>query len=156
MKEVKAYIPHREPFLFVDEIVELNDKSIITRKHIGRQEYFFKGHYPGYPVMPGVLMCEAIMQSGAILIAHCQEKDLMGDVPVVTKINNVKFKNMVLPDSDMEIHVELTDKISSAYYLKGKAFVNSKVAVSLDFACALVKKEKNKTEENNKGEDTPR
>ncbi|MBF0336240.1 MAG: 3-hydroxyacyl-ACP dehydratase FabZ [Nitrospirae bacterium] len=143
MNDVRTYIPHREPFLFVDEIVEIDDKSIKTKKYIGSGEYFFKGHYPGYPVMPGVLMCEAMMQSGAILIAHCQNKDLLSDVPVVSKINNVKFKNMVLPDSTIEMHVELTDKISSAYYLKGKAFVNSKVVVSMDFACALVKKGEN-------------
>ncbi|MBF0345679.1 MAG: 3-hydroxyacyl-ACP dehydratase FabZ [Nitrospirae bacterium] len=140
MDNVKDYIPHREPFLFVDEIVEITETSIKTKKFISEEEYFFKGHYPNYPLMPGVLICEAILQSGAVLISHLVKGDIKDDVPVVTRMNNVKFKKMVLPQSTIEMQVELVEKIQSAYFLKGTAKVDNKIAVYLDFACGLVRK----------------
>ncbi len=136
MSEVTKYIPHRPPFLFVDDIIETNSDRIVTRKKIDADEEFFKGHYPGNPIMPGVLLCEAIFQSGAILIA----KNIGGEIdgtPVLTRINNAKFKNMVKPGDLVTIEVNLKEKLSNAFFMRGKAFVDGKVAVIVEFACCL-------------------
>ncbi|MBF0554999.1 MAG: 3-hydroxyacyl-ACP dehydratase FabZ [Nitrospirae bacterium] len=140
MNDIKDYIPHRKPFLFVDEIIEIKDSHIRTKKYISDNEYFFKGHYPGFPLMPGVLLCEAILQSGAVLIANITKENIKNDVPVVTRMNNIKFKRMVLPNNTLEMSVELIEKISNVYFLKGVAKVDNNVVVSLEFACGLVKK----------------
>ncbi len=136
MSEVTKYIPHRPPFLFVDEIIETSYDRIVTRKKIDADEEFFKGHYPGNPIMPGVLLCEAIFQSGAILIA----KNIGGEIdgtPVLTRINNAKFKNMVKPGDLVTIEVNLKEKLSNAFFMRGKASVDGKVAVIVEFACCL-------------------
>jgi len=95
MKDIKDYIPHRWPFLFVDKILEIDDNTIKTTKFISQNEGFFKGHYPGFPLMPGGLICEAVLQSGAILLAHILQEDIKDEIPVVTRMNNVKLKRMV-------------------------------------------------------------
>ena len=140
MEEVLKAIPHRPPFLFVDKIVELTENKIKTTKEISPEEPFFKGHYPGNPIMPGVLICESIFQTGAILLSS-----IIGDVgegtPVLTRIGNAKFKNMVMPGSLLEMEAELVEKVSNAFFLKGSASVAGKTAVTVEFAVSLVKSE---------------
>ncbi len=140
MNDIINYIPHREPFLFVDKILEIDGNTIKTTKFISQKEYFLKGHYPGFPLIPGVLICEAVLQSGAILLAHILQEDIKDEIPVVTRMNNVKLKRMVLPGSNIEMRVELVDKISGAFYLKGTVRVESNIVAYLEFACGLVKK----------------
>ena len=140
MDEVLKAIPHRPPFLFVDKIVDLTDKSIKTTKLISPEESFFKGHYPGKPIMPGVLICESIFQTGAILLSHIIGPAGEG-VPVLTRINNAKFKNMVKPGDTLELEAELVEKVGDAFFLKGKASVSGKTAVTVEFAVALAKSE---------------
>jgi 3-hydroxyacyl-[acyl-carrier-protein] dehydratase len=136
MEEILKAIPHRPPFLFVDTIVELTDTKIKTTRKARPEEEFFKGHYPGNPIMPGVLVCEAIFQSGAILLSR-----IMGNVedgvPVLARINNAKFKNMVKPGDTLEIEAEIAEKMSNVYFLKGKASVDGKTAVTVEFAVTL-------------------
>jgi len=140
MEEVLKAIPHRPPFLFVDKIVELTETKIKTTKEISPEEPFFKGHYPGNPIMPGVLICESIFQTGAILLSS-----IIGDVsegtPVLTRINNAKFKNMVMPGSLLEMEAELVEKVSNAFFLKGSASSAGKTVVTVEFAVTLVKAE---------------
>lgn len=126
--------------MFVDEVADITDTHIRAKKYISGDADFFKGHYPGFPLMPGVLVCEAILQTGAVLIAHITKENIKDDVPVVTRMNNIKFKKMVLPGDTIEMSVEIIDNRSNVYYLKGAAKVDNKLAVSLDFACGLVKK----------------
>src|SRR5437773_12389164 len=105
--EIEAAIPHRPPFLLVDEIVERSEKRIVCRKTFRADEWFFAGHYPHFPITPGVLLCEAAMQAGAILIAG----DVPADgVPVAARMNDVRFKRMVRPGETIEMEVELTDR----------------------------------------------
>lgn len=136
MEEILSAIPHRPPFLFVDTIVELTDTKIKTTRKARPDEEFFKGHYPGNPIMPGVLICEAIFQSGAILLSR-----IMGNVedgvPVLARINNAKFKNMVKPGDVLDIEAEIAEKMSNVYFLKGKASVDGKTAVTVEFAVTL-------------------
>jgi 3-hydroxyacyl-[acyl-carrier-protein] dehydratase len=131
-------IPHRPPFLLVDEIVSVDEQSIRTRKHVNPDDPVFKGHFPGNPVLPGVLICEAVVQSGAVLIAHMPGINMQGMVPALTRISNAKFKQMVRPGDVLEMEVKLKEKLANAYFLEGSAKVNGKTAATLEFACTAV------------------
>ena len=136
MEDVLNAIPHRPPFLFVDKIIELTDTKIKTTKEISPEEEFFKGHYPGNPIMPGVLICESIFQTGAILLSHIIT-DISEGTPVLTRISNGKFKNIVRPGSTLEIEAEVVERVSNAFFLKGKASVEGKTAVTVKFGVSL-------------------
>lgn len=136
MEDVLNAIPHRPPFLFVDKIIELTDTKIKTTKEISPEEEFFKGHYPGNPIMPGVLICESIFQTGAILLSHIIT-DISEGTPVLTRISNGKFKNIVRPGSTLEIEAEVVERVSNAFFLKGKASVEGKTAVTVEFGVSL-------------------
>jgi len=140
MEDVLNAIPHRPPFLFVDKIVELTETKIKTTKEISPEEPFFKGHYPGNPIMPGVLICESIFQTGAILLSNIIS-DISDGTPVLTRISNAKFKNIVRPGATLEIEAEVVEKVSNAFFLKGKASVEGKTAVTVEFGVTLAKSE---------------
>jgi len=137
MEDVLQAIPHRPPFLFVDEIVEMTETKIRATKKISSDESFFKGHYPGNPVMPGVLICESIFQTGAILLSRIIGYT-SGGTPVLTRISNAKFKNMVKPGALLEMEAELVEKVSNAFFMKGKASSEGKTVVTVEFAVSLV------------------
>jgi 3-hydroxyacyl-[acyl-carrier-protein] dehydratase len=136
--DICRLIPHREPFLWIDEVVTESAQRLMARKLIPSDLDVFRGHYPGRPVLPGVLLCEAAMQAGAILIAR-QEGDSLaaGRVPVATRINNVKFRRMVQPGDCLEIEVELVERIGDAFFLKARIRVAGQSAAQLEFACTL-------------------
>jgi 3-hydroxyacyl-[acyl-carrier-protein] dehydratase len=128
---------HREPFLFVDRIVEWTDSRIVCTKVFTGEEDFFAGHYPGFPLVPGVLLCEASMQCGAILLSrHLSGRG--GKLPVATRIRDVRFKRMVRPGETIRMEVELIERMAGAFFLKAKATVDGKLAVRFEFACAEV------------------
>jgi 3-hydroxyacyl-[acyl-carrier-protein] dehydratase len=141
MQEFLQYIPHRPPFLFVDRVVSCTEDSIEAQKDIKLEEPFFKGHYPGRPIMPGVLILESVFQTGAILmgkrIEGAEER-----LPVVTRVNHVKFKHAVFPGDTMEIKVKLTEEVEPACFLSGRVKVNGKLAATVDFAVMLVEEVK--------------
>ena len=129
-------IPHRPPFLFVDEIVELSHERIITRKLADPEADFFRGHYPHQPVMPGVLLCECCFQAGALLIAHRIGAHEAGKgIPVVTRIKDAKFKRIVRPGEMLHVEVTLDDILAKAYFLTGRVTVEKKTAARVTFAC---------------------
>lgn len=131
-------IPHREPFLFVDEIVEVDEQHIVTAKYVDPSADFFRGHYPDEPLMPGVLQCEACFQAGALLVAH-----LLGagrpwrGVPVVTRIADARFKRIVRPGDKLRCEVTLDDTLDNCFFLTGRASVDGKLASRVEFACML-------------------
>jgi 3-hydroxyacyl-[acyl-carrier-protein] dehydratase len=133
---IKAAIPHREPFLLLDEIVEQGDARIVCRKRFTGEEFWYAGHYPAFPLTPGVILCEAAMQAGAVLLSKIAPST-PGSVPVATRANNVKFRNMVRPGDTIEITAELVERMADAFFLNAKVTVDGKTAVSLDFACKL-------------------
>jgi 3-hydroxyacyl-[acyl-carrier-protein] dehydratase len=132
-------IPHRPPFLWVDRIISQSDNNIETEKYIAKDLEIFKGHYPDYPILPGVILCEALFQTGALLIAElaAQKPNAPMGIPVVTRINKARFKREVLPECTINMRVSLTEQVGPAWFMKGKVLVGGKVAVSLDFACTL-------------------
>ena len=136
LAEIHAAIPHRPPFLWVDEIVERNEKRILCRKTFRDDEWFFAGHYPGYPITPGVILCEAAMQAGAILLAQ-HAPPIEHGVPVAARMNDVRFKRMVRPGDTIEMEVELTDQISNAWYLSAKVTCAGQLAVRFEFTCTV-------------------
>jgi len=139
LEEIKAAIPHRDPFLFVDEIVECTEDRILCKKTFHADEPFFVGHYPGNPIVPGVLQCEAAMQAGAILLTRIYDKEeLAGRLPVVAKLEKVRFKEMVRPDDTLLLEVKFRDKVAGIYFLHAKVTVGGKTTAQLDIACALI------------------
>lgn len=129
-------IPHRPPFLFVDEIVEVTDRRIVTTTYADPEADFFRGHYPGQPVMPGVLICECCFQAGALLIAHrLGGFDESKGIPVLTRIQDARFKQMVTPGRTLQIEVTLDEELHGAYFLTGRAMVDGQLAVRVTFAC---------------------
>jgi len=133
--EIERLIPHREPFLWIDEVVECTAESIHARKRVPVDLDVFRGHFPAQPVLPGVLLCEAALQAGAILIAHNTPLE-QGQVPVVTRLNNTKFRRIVRPGDVLDIHARLSDQLANAFFLEAHIEVDSRTAVRLEFACA--------------------
>lgn len=132
--DILDLIPQRPPFLFVDKIVDRTENSIKTTLKVTGQEDFFKGHFPGNPIMPGVLLQEALFQTGAALMAGRAG----GGLGVVTRVQNAKFKNMVRPGDELHMEVELTESISNAHYMKGTTKVDGKTVLVIEFAVASV------------------
>ena len=137
--DILKAIPHREPFLFIDEVVACDDRHIHCRRTFRADEFFYRGHYPRYPLTPGVLLCESGMQAGAILLSR-HAAGAQG-VPVATRIGDVRFKRMVLPGETIDIEVELVERLADAFYLKAKITCQGKVAARFEFACAMASEE---------------
>jgi len=134
---IEAAIPHRPPMLLVDEIVRRDEQSIVCRKTFRRDEFFFQGHYPGYPLVPGVILCEAAMQAGAILLAEFMQPG--EGVPVATRLNDVKFKRMVRPGEMIEMEIRLNERLADAFFMQAKVTCAGKLAARFDFACTMAK-----------------
>lgn len=139
---ITSRIPHRPPFLWLDSIISLTDDEIIAVKEISADLDVFNGHYPDYPLMPGVLLCEAIFQAGALLISENLNNDkkeatVPAGVPVLTRIIGAKFKREVVPGDIITLTASLSEKLGPAWFMKGSVQVAGKVAVKVEFACTL-------------------
>ncbi len=141
LDEILNLIPHRPPFLWVDRIISVANNHILTEKDIPYDLNILQGHYPGNPIVPGVLLCEAIFQSGALFLAknNSLENKIETRFPILTRIGNVKFKKTVFPGETLEIKVTLTESISTVSLMKGVLKVNGKIAVTVEFACAMLR-----------------
>lgn len=135
LETIHAAIPHRAPMLLVDEILSQEEDSIVCKKTFREDEFFFQGHYPDQPIVPGVILCEATVQSGAVLLSSKMKQQT--GVPVLTRMSDVKFKNMVKPGDSIEMSVKIDEIVSTAYYLTGVAKVGGKVAARLSFTCTV-------------------
>ena len=130
--EIEAAIPHRPPMLLLDEIVERGEDRIVCRKTFDAGEFFFQGHYPDFAIVPGVILCEAAMQAGAVLLSKLDIAEK--GVPVAARLNDVKFKRMVRPGETIEIETRLNERLRDAFYLSAKVSCEGKTAVTLNFA----------------------
>ena len=137
-------IPHRPPFLWLDRVLEITDSSIVAEKRIPEDLDLFQGHYPDYPLMPGVLLCEAVFQAGGVLLAEIlisginpSNDDPVLAKPVLTRILGAKFKREVRPGDTVTISAKLVERVGGAWFLKGTVRVDGKVAVQVEFGCIL-------------------
>ena len=125
--------------LLVDEIVSQDEHSIVCRKRFRAEEFFFDGHYPDNPIVPGVILCESAVQSGAILLAEVLSA-ATDMVPVLTRMGDVKFKAMVKPGDEIENTVKIDEIVSTAYYMTAQVRCHGKLVTRLSFTCSLAPK----------------
>jgi 3-hydroxyacyl-[acyl-carrier-protein] dehydratase len=142
MEDIHRRIPHRPPFLFIDNILEITDTGAKASLTVREDFSFFEGHYPGNPIMPGVLLCESVFQTGAIFLADFLKDQTLTDdkvTPVLSRIRDARFKRMVLPGDQIEISVSIKDQMGQFYNLTGEIKNKYKTALTISFALALVK-----------------
>lgn len=142
MNEVYRTIPHRPPFLFVDEIVAEEGDSLTTTRVLRADETHFAGHYPGNPIMPGVLLCEAAFQTGAILLVKRDGGDVGGRTPVLTRISDARFKNIARPGDELTIRVTWQEAHGRFHFLRGSITSGDRKILTVDFGLALIEEEK--------------
>lgn len=139
LEHIEKTLPHRFPFLLVDKIIELTDKQIVGVKNVTFNEWFFQGHFPGNPVMPGVLQIEALAQTGGLLCINAMPEGKYNTY--FLKIDNCKFKQMVKPGDTMLLKMELTAPIRRGICeMHGTVYVGGKVATEADLVAQLVKR----------------
>ncbi len=145
MNDVYGTIPHRPPFLFVDEIIEVTAQSAVAKRTVRADEPHFAGHYPGNPIMPGVLLCEAVFQTGAIYLVKkltAAGESLDGLTPILSRIKEAKFKNMVKPGEILTIEARFKESHGKFHFLHGTVKrSDGKLALAIDFALALIKEQ---------------
>ena len=143
MDEIYRLIPHRPPFLFIDRILEINENGAKAGLRVTESMPFFQGHYPGNPIMPGVLLSESVFQTGAIFLSkQVIGEEILNDqsaTPVLSRIRDARFKRMVKPGDDLVISVSPVDQIGQFHNLRGEVRNADKVAMTVSFALALVK-----------------
>lgn len=136
-EEIKKIIPQREPFLMIDEVETfVAGESCIAYKNVSEDEYYFKGHFPGNPIMPGVLMVEALAQTGAVAILSMEEN--RGKNALFGGINNLKFKKQVTPGDKLKLEVKIIKKKGPIGIGEATATVDGKIAVKGELTFAIV------------------
>ncbi len=137
MSQVTDLIPHRPPFLFVDEIVSESADGLVAKRTLRADEEFYKGHYPGAPITPGVLLCEAVFQTGALYLARTMAgKGTSAGVPLMAKISDVRFRNPVYPGETITIEVKQKEMLGGFYMMSGSVKSGDKRVLTVDFTVA--------------------
>jgi len=146
-EEITRHIPHRPPFLFVDEIIDETDDRLTARLQVRPEFDFFRGHYPGNPIMPGVLISEAVFQAGAVFLARKADGEFGGEVPVLTRIEGARFRSIVRPGDELTIEVRLKEHLKNFYFMRGSVKAGARRVMTIDFSVALMPPESGPAEE---------
>ena len=142
--EIQKLLPHRYPFLLVDRVLEIEkDKKIVGLKNVSMNEPFFAGHFPDYPVMPGVLIIEAMAQTGGILASYSIGGN-KGNIPFFTGIERAKFRNPVFPGDQLRFELIVLKKRGSLWCFNAKACVGEKIAAEAEIRAMLIDEGKRK------------
>jgi len=136
--QIEAILPHRYPFLLIDRVIELERmKRIVAIKNVTANEPFFSGHFPGYPIMPGVLIVEAMAQAGgALLLTEIPDRDRK--LMVFTGIDKAKFRKPVTPGDQLRIEVDVVAWRTSVVKMQGRSYVDGKLVCEATLTCQLV------------------
>jgi 3-hydroxyacyl-[acyl-carrier-protein] dehydratase len=135
--EILARIPHRPPFLFVDEIVSETADGLVARRTWRTAEDFYSGHYPGAPITPGVLLCEAVFQAGALYLSKSlANQAARGGVPLLVKISDVRFRSPVFPGDTVLIEVKRKDVLGGFYIMSGAMKRGDTRILTVEFSVA--------------------
>ena len=140
-KDVLEAIPHRPPFLFVNKILHLDDSEIVCELHIKEDAFFFEGHYPDKPIMPGVLMCEAVFQTAGIFLSKMLQSkfpEMGAKVPVLTRLREAKFKRMAFPGDTLRLEAKFQQMLKNFFFFKGRAIKGEQTLVTLEFVLGMV------------------
>ena len=144
IQEIMGFLPHRYPFLLIDRIVEFEPtKRLVAIKNVTINEPFFQGHFPGYPIMPGVLVVEAMAQAGGIIMMH-ELPDRDDRLVVFTCIERAKFRQPVTPGDQLRIEVNVLSFRTRAGRIEGKATVDGKLACEATLTCQVVSRRREK------------
>ncbi len=140
-REIAKILPHRYPFLLVDKVIhlDLNANEIIGIKNVTNNEPFFQGHFPNVPIMPGVLIVEAIAQTGGILV---YKKGFTDKIAVLLTVSKARFRKPIYPGDVIEMHVKALHISGKGGKIQSKAMVDGKIAVEAELSFALIDKEK--------------
>lgn len=129
--EIQRWIPHRYPFLLIDRVLDLvSNVHITTIKNVTANEEFFQGHFPGHPVMPGVLIMEAMAQTAAVFARYSEPELLRNKTFYLVGADNFKWKKMVLPGDQLKIVMKSVKKRNPLWIMDGEVFVDGKVVAS--------------------------
>jgi 3-hydroxyacyl-[acyl-carrier-protein] dehydratase len=133
IRDIMDYLPHRYPFLLVDRVLEMDPgKRIVALKNVTLNEPFFQGHFPGMPVMPGVLIVEAMAQAGGVLVFASAEKKGQNDLIYFMSIDKVRFRQPVVPGDQLIFELEILKQRAKAVKLAGKASVAGKLVAEAE------------------------
>ena len=140
IREIMELLPHRYPFLLVDRIVEFDPgKRIVGIKNVSINEPFFQGHFPGHPIMPGVLIIEAMAQvGGMLLLAHFEAQNVEDKVVYFMSLDNVKFRRPVLPGDQIRFELEMIAFRGKTCRMKGQGFVDGQMVAEAEMMAVVV------------------
>ncbi len=140
--EIRKILPHREPFLLVDEVLELEEnKRIVAVKHVLASEPYFAGHFPGAPVMPGVLIVEAMAQAGALLLLR-EVPDRESKLVFFAGIDRARFRQPVFPGDDLRLELTVLSRRVTIAKMDGKAYVGDKLVAEAQLLAMLVDRDR--------------
>lgn len=141
INEIMKILPHRYPFLLVDKIIEMEvGKSIVGIKNVSVNEPFFPGHFPGHPVMPGVLIIEAMAQVACILAIKSSDESVRSKVTYFASIDNARFRKPVLPGDQLRLEIEATGCKRGIWIFSAKAFVEGKLVTEAELKATFADK----------------